>query len=231
MINVERLEAKECRLAKLFDRHAAVEVGVGRNDWFRKGEEAEALSALKAIVTSSAAPAPAAASTSASTMTAASATVTTATATVTAALAAAAAAIVRAGHHHEPGASAGSNLRSDDIFVMRGFVGIDFPVVIGVEQSEEPIGVQLHFIGRDLTVVIAVGLGEPGGKHVLATALGAKRLAHRADEDAAEMVRSADWRRGPRGRWGRLGDDGSQRKNQRKRHWQTSLVEQYLPAT
>jgi hypothetical protein len=190
MVDVEGLEAKHRRLAELFDRYAAVEVGVGRNDRLRKGEEAEALSALKAVLAPSASPAPAAAA--ASTMTTTSATVTTASAAVIAALATAAAAgIVRAGHHHEPGASTGSNFRSDDILVMGGLVGVDFAIVIGVEQSEEAIRVQLHFVRRDLAVMVAVGLGEPGGKHVRAASLRSKRLAHGADEDAAEMVRSA----------------------------------------
>jgi hypothetical protein len=91
-------------------------------------------------------------------------------------------------------AGTGPDLRSDHILVMFGLLGIDFPVVVGVEDSEEAIGVLLHLVGTDLAVMVAIGLPEPVSERVLAAHRGSERLAHRADEDAAKLMR-AGWRR------------------------------------
>ena len=50
-------------------------------------------------------------------------------------------------------------------------------VVVGVESCEESLGVGLHFIDRQHIVVVAVGLVEPGRKHVVAGRMAGRTTA------------------------------------------------------
>ena len=77
----------------------------------------------------------------------------------------------------------------DDAFVAGDFVRIDLAVMVDIEQREEPVGVGLHFVQRQLSVMIAVGLPEPVGETVIVAPVWPERLAHRGDEQPATVMR------------------------------------------
>jgi len=81
------------------------------------------------------------------------------------------------------------DLWSDYSLIMSDFVWIDFAVVIDIEEREKAVGVLLHLLKRQPSIMVAIGLAEPVGKRVVVVAAWPERFAHRADEHAS-MVHS-----------------------------------------
>ena len=72
---------------------------------------------------------------------------------------------------------------------MGDLVGIDLAVGVGVERLEESLGIGGHFVGGDRSVMIGVGLSEPGGQAFGARRAGEERLAHRTHEGTPALRR------------------------------------------
>ena len=168
MIEVERHESLPSCRAELRQRDPAVEVGVGRNDRFRKVEQAETPCSLVLVVT--VAENPGAASMAPPSFSAP-----------------VPFARVRSVHHAE--ARPTDDFRSDDILIMADLVGIDLAIMVFIEKPEKPLGILLHFIESQLGIVVAIGPVKPVGEGVIFTASWAERLAHRADEHPARTTR------------------------------------------
>src|SRR5262249_21769597 len=102
------------------------------------------------------------------------------------------------------------------LLVMVGLFRIDFPVMVGIQGGEETRGIGLHFVERQIAVMILVSFGEPHGKRIAPT-IRVERLAHGTDEDRAPMT--GYWRRGGDGRCRLSADCSQDREKGINNHW------------
>jgi len=107
-------------------------------------------------------------------------------------------------HRREREVRSTGNLRGNDGFVAFNLVWIDLAIMVDVEDGEEAIGIDRHFVESEPSVMVPIRLTEPLGEPAVAADLGTERLAHRADERPAAAAAWSHWR-GSRRRLRRAG--------------------------